>query len=139
MCIRDSVMIVHEAGRGEAGEVLLGKVAEGGAAEGDGKEGENAEEEEATAQEDTGVEEEPDDEVVYEFEIDLWSTAIVFNKGHRIKLHITSSNYPRFDINPNTGEDYYEGCRVEVARNTVYHDKKHPSHILLPIVPLKRR
>lgn len=74
---------------------------------------------------------------VYEFEIDLWSTAIVFNKGHRIKLHITSSNHPRFDINPNTGEDYVEGGEVKVAQNTIYHDKNHPTHILLPIVPLR--
>jgi hypothetical protein len=72
---------------------------------------------------------------IYEFEIDLWSTAIVFNRGHRIKVHITSSNYPRFDINPNTGEDYAEGCDMRVAENTIYHDKRHPSHLLLPIVP----
>ncbi len=76
---------------------------------------------------------------VYEFDIDLWSTAIIFNKGHRIKLHITSSNHPRFDINPNTGRDYSEGCEMKVAENTIYHDKKHPSHILLPIVPLRER
>lgn len=75
---------------------------------------------------------------VYEFEVDLWSTALVFNKGHRIKVHITSSNHPRFDVNPNTGEDFVEGCKVKVAENTIYHDKNHPSHILLPIVPLKR-
>ncbi len=79
---------------------------------------------------------EPD--VIYEFEVDLWSTAIVFNKGHRIKLHITSSNHPRFDVNPNTGEDYVEGGKVKIAKNAVYHDQHHPSHALLPIVPLKR-
>ncbi|MCD6505500.1 CocE/NonD family hydrolase [Candidatus Poribacteria bacterium] len=76
---------------------------------------------------------------IYEFDIDLWSTAIIFNKGHRIKLHITSSNYPRFDINPNTGQDYHEGYEMKVAENTIYHDKNHPSHILLPIVPLERK
>jgi len=75
---------------------------------------------------------------VSEFEVDLWSTAIVFNKGHRIKIHITSSNHPRFDVNPNTGQDYIEGGEMNIAKNMVYHDSKHPSHVVLPIAPLKK-
>lgn len=43
---------------------------------------------------------------VYELNIDLWSTSIVFNKGHKIKLYISNSNYPRFSVDLNTGEDY---------------------------------
>jgi len=70
---------------------------------------------------------------IYPFEIDLWSTSILFNKGHRIRVAISSSNAPRFDPNPNTGEpmDCPSGKTI-VARNTIYVDKDHPSHILLP-------
>jgi len=71
---------------------------------------------------------------IYEFEIDLWSTSIVFNKGHRIRVAISSSNYPRFDPNPNTGEPFRASERTVIATNTIYHDRAHPSHILLPIV-----
>lgn len=74
---------------------------------------------------------------VYEFEIDLWSTAIVFNKGHRIRLAISSSNYPRFDANPNTGR---KGGSEEpiVAINKVFFDELRPSALLLPVVPMER-
>lgn len=73
---------------------------------------------------------------VVALEIDLWSTSIVFNKGHRIGLHISSSNYPRFEVNPNTGADYPEpGKPMRVARNRVYCDGAHPSALLLPVRP----
>lgn len=71
---------------------------------------------------------------VYRFEVDLWSTSIVFNKGHRIRVHITSSNAPAFDPNPNTGEPFRASDRIRVAHNTVYTGGKYASHILLPIV-----
>ncbi|HIE51077.1 MAG TPA: CocE/NonD family hydrolase [Armatimonadetes bacterium] len=72
---------------------------------------------------------------VYEFEIDLWTTSLVFNRGHRIRVDISSSNYPRFAVNPNTGEPFsLEPTRKVKARNTIYHDAAHPSHILLPVV-----
>jgi hypothetical protein len=71
---------------------------------------------------------------IYEFEIDLWSTAIVFNKGHRIRVSVTSSNYPRFERNPNTGEPFHRNTTYVVAENTIYHDVDHPSHIILPII-----
>jgi predicted acyl esterase len=70
-----------------------------------------------------------------ELAIDLWNTAITFEKGHRIAVHITSSNSPRFSVNPNTGEA--EGARAlkpRVATNTIYHDAGHPSAIVLPLV-----
>ena len=71
---------------------------------------------------------------VYEFSIDLWSTAIVFNRGHRIRLAISSSNFPRFDVNPNTGADLAVSySEKRVANNTIYFDSSRPSHILLPI------
>jgi uncharacterized protein len=71
---------------------------------------------------------------VYEFEIDLWSTAIVFNKGHRIRLAVSSSNYPRFDANPNTGRKSGGGEEPIVAINKVFFDASRPSALLLPIV-----
>ncbi len=69
-------------------------------------------------------------------EVDLWSTSIIFNKGHRIGLHISSSNHPRFEVNPNTGADYIEpGKPVRVARNRVHCSKAYPSALILPVRP----
>ena len=72
---------------------------------------------------------------VYRFTIDLWSTSIIFNKGHRIAVHITSSNDPRFDPNPNTGKAARADSETRVATNTLYLDKSRPSRVLLPVVP----
>lgn len=70
-----------------------------------------------------------------ELEIDLWSTAITFEKGHRIALHITSSNAPRFEVNPNTGEAAGENkLKPRVAVNTIHHDAEHPSALVLPVI-----
>lgn len=65
----------------------------------------------------------------------LYPTSNVFRKGHRIRVDISSSNFPRFDVNPNTGEPLNEHRRMQTAVNTVWHDAAHPSHILLPIIP----
>jgi hypothetical protein len=70
---------------------------------------------------------------VYKFEIDLWSTSLIFNKGHRIRVAISSSNSPRFDANPNTGAQSWDEKNPISAKNTVYHDAEHPSHILFPV------
>jgi putative CocE/NonD family hydrolase len=72
---------------------------------------------------------------VYELQIEPFPTGNVFKKGHRIRLDISSSNFPRFDVNPNTGEPLGLSRRVATADNTVYHDAKHPSSVVLPIVP----
>ncbi len=72
---------------------------------------------------------------VYEYKIDLWSTSNVFLKGHRIRLEVSSSNFPRFDRNLNTGKDASTSANFVKATNTVYHDADHPSALLLPIVP----
>jgi putative CocE/NonD family hydrolase len=70
-----------------------------------------------------------------ELVIDLWSTAITFEKGHRIALHISSTNSPRFEVNPNTGEAPGEHkLAPRVARNSVYMDAAHPSALVLPVV-----
>lgn len=69
------------------------------------------------------------------FTIDLWATSHVFRPGHRIRLEIASSNFPRFDGNLNTGEDQATGTRRERARQTVFHDARYPSHVRLPVIP----
>jgi hypothetical protein len=66
--------------------------------------------------------------------IDLWNTAITFEKGHRIAVHITSSNSPRFVVNHNNGDEPGAEKPPRVATNTVYFDKAHPSAIVLPVV-----
>jgi putative CocE/NonD family hydrolase len=73
----------------------------------------------------------------YFYEIDLWATSNLFKKGHRIRLDITSSNFPRWDRNPNTGHDFGEDQEKDVvaAQQTILHDKEHPSFIVLPIIP----
>jgi uncharacterized protein len=76
---------------------------------------------------------------VYLYEIDLWATSNLFKKGHRIRLDITSSNFPRWDRNPNTGRNPGEdqAADVVIARQTIYHDAEHPSSVILPIIPRK--
>ncbi len=72
---------------------------------------------------------------VTEFTIDLWATSHVFLLGHRIRVDISSSNFPRFDRNLNTGEDQATSARVQTAEQTIFHDRRYPSHILLPVIP----
>jgi putative CocE/NonD family hydrolase len=73
---------------------------------------------------------------VYEYEIDMAGTANVFGKGHRIRVDITSSNFPQFDRNPNTGENLGASSKVRTASQTVHHGGARASHIVLPVVPL---
>jgi putative CocE/NonD family hydrolase len=70
-----------------------------------------------------------------ELEVDLWSTSYVFRAGHRIRVHVTSSNFPRWDRNLNTGEPSEHGTRSRPARQDVAHDASRPSRIVLPLVP----
>jgi putative CocE/NonD family hydrolase len=72
---------------------------------------------------------------VYELTIDLWATSHVFFPGHRIRLEISSSNFPRFDRNLNTGEEQATGSVWQTAVQTILHDERYPSHILLPVIP----
>lgn len=72
---------------------------------------------------------------VYRYEIDLWATSNVFLRGHRIRVEIFSSNFPRFDRNPNTGHPFGKDAELNTAKQTVYHDSQHASHVLLPIIP----
>ncbi|MGH8009657.1 MAG: CocE/NonD family hydrolase, partial [Candidatus Binatia bacterium] len=72
---------------------------------------------------------------VSELTIDLWATSHVFLPGHRLRIEIASSNFPRFDRNLNTGEDQATGTRMQIAEQTVFHDRRFRSHILLPVIP----
>ncbi|TNJ61613.1 CocE/NonD family hydrolase [Paenibacillus hemerocallicola] len=72
---------------------------------------------------------------VYAYEIDLWATSQLFFKGHRIKLELSSSNFPRFNRNLNTFGPPAEQRDVRIARQTIYHDTIRPTHILLPVIP----
>jgi putative CocE/NonD family hydrolase len=72
---------------------------------------------------------------IYEYKIDLWSTSNVFLKGHKIRLEVSSSNFPRFDRNLNTGGSAATDSTFVKATNTIYHDTAHPSTLLLPVVP----
>lgn len=72
---------------------------------------------------------------IYEYKIDLLSTSNVFLKGHRIRLEVSSSNFPRFDRNLNTGKSAGDSSDFVKATNTVLHDDEHPSALNLPVVP----
>jgi putative CocE/NonD family hydrolase len=73
---------------------------------------------------------------VYKLTLDLWSTSNVFKKGHVIRLEVSSSNFPRFDRNTNTGDDNNgTASRVMTATNTVLHDAGHASALIVPVVP----
>jgi predicted acyl esterase len=70
---------------------------------------------------------------IYEVPIDLWSTSLVFNRGHKIRIAVSSSNAPRFDSNPNTGHPFRSSKETRVATNTVHFSTQYPSRIRLPI------
>ena len=71
----------------------------------------------------------------YHITVDLWSTSNVFLTGHKLRLEVSSSNFPRFDRNLNTGEEQARATRIVKATNVIYHDKAHPSALVVPIVP----
>ena len=74
---------------------------------------------------------------IYPFAIEPFPTANVFKKGHRIRVDISSSNFPRFDANPNTGEPLGRNRRSIIADNTIHHSAAYPSHIVLPLAPAR--
>lgn len=75
--------------------------------------------------------------MAYEYRIDLWATSNLFKAGHRIRLDVTSSCFPRWDRNPNTGHAFGTDAELAVAHQTILHDKEHPSYVVLPIVPVR--
>jgi hypothetical protein len=72
---------------------------------------------------------------IYHISVDLWATSNVFLPGHKLRLEVSSSNFPRFDRNLNSGEDQARGTHMIKATNVIYHDKSRPSALVLPIVP----
>jgi putative CocE/NonD family hydrolase len=72
---------------------------------------------------------------VYEYSIDLGVTSNVFKAGHRIRLQVSSSSFPKWDRNLNTGHPVGQDAEIKVAVQTIYHDKQHPSHVVLPVIP----
>ena len=72
---------------------------------------------------------------VYHVSVDLWATSNVFLAGHRLRLEVSSSNFPRFDRNLNTGEEQARGTHMVKATNVIYHDKARPSALVVPVVP----
>ncbi len=72
---------------------------------------------------------------IYRYDIDLWATGNYFRPGHRIRLYVSSSNFPRFNRNLNTGEPLLGSTGMVKASQTIYHDAAHPSALVLPVIP----
>ena len=72
---------------------------------------------------------------IYEYSINLWATSNLFKAGHRIRLYVSSSNFPRFNRNLNTGEPIAGPTRYVKASQRIYHDAQHPSALVLPVIP----
>jgi len=72
---------------------------------------------------------------IYQYVIDLWTTSNYFKPGHRIRLHVSSSNFPRFNRNLNTGANLADATEMTKADQTIYHDAEHPSALVLPMIP----
>jgi putative CocE/NonD family hydrolase len=75
---------------------------------------------------------------VEQYEIDMWSTSHVFPAGHQIRLEVSSSAFPKYDRNLNTGGSLATGTQMTIATNSVWHTKDHPSHLILPEIPAER-
>jgi uncharacterized protein len=71
---------------------------------------------------------------IYEYEIDCWATSHVFQKDHRVRIEISSSAFPRFDPNLNTGLPIASDCTAIIARQRIHHGSRYPSHVVLPVV-----
>jgi len=72
---------------------------------------------------------------IYPLSISLWETSMVFKAGHRIRLEVSSSNFPRYVRNQNTGLPLGSSAEMRKAQQTVYHDAEHPSRLILPVIP----
>ncbi|MGA8342843.1 MAG: CocE/NonD family hydrolase, partial [Candidatus Sulfotelmatobacter sp.] len=72
---------------------------------------------------------------IYKVIFEIGATSNVFRAGHRLRLELSSSNFPRFDRNLNAGENPEHGRKFTSAENRIYHDPEHPSAIVLPVIP----
>ena len=71
----------------------------------------------------------------YDLTVDMWETSNVFKKGHQIRLEVSSSNFPRFDRNLNTGNQLGMDDKMAIAEQTIFHDSYRQSYLTLPVVP----
>jgi hypothetical protein len=76
---------------------------------------------------------------VYPVRVTAFPTSNLFARGHRIRIDVSSSNFPHFDVNPNTGEPEARATGARVAANRVYVDRARPSHVVLPVIPRRSR
>ena len=74
---------------------------------------------------------------IYEYDVDVWNTCQEFGKGHRVRVEVASSAFPKYDRNQNTGEPLGKTANLKVAEQTIYHDAAHASYVVLPMVPSK--
>jgi putative CocE/NonD family hydrolase len=74
---------------------------------------------------------------IYGVDVDAWNTCQEFSKGHRLRVEVASSAFPKYDRNQNTGEALGKTANTKVAEQTIYHDPQHPSYVTLPVVPNK--
>lgn len=72
---------------------------------------------------------------IYKFTITLYPSSLLVKRGHRLRVDVSSSSFPRFDVNPNTGEPLNANTHSKIAENAIYHDPAHPSAIILPVIP----
>jgi len=72
---------------------------------------------------------------IYAYQIEMWSTSMVLQAGHRLRVEVASANFPRFDRNPNTGHPLFADAELQAATQTIFHDAARPSHIVLPVIP----
>jgi putative CocE/NonD family hydrolase len=72
---------------------------------------------------------------IYRYSISLWETSMLFRTGHRIRLEVSSSNFPRYARNLNTGAKLGTSAEIKTACQTIYHDAEHPSHLVVPVIP----
>jgi uncharacterized protein len=72
---------------------------------------------------------------VYDYDLDLWNTCQLYRQGHRIRIEISSSAFPKYDRNLNTGEPLGQTTKMQVAGQKIFHDGAHPSYVILPVVP----
>ncbi len=72
---------------------------------------------------------------IYEYQLDLWQTGITVPAGDRLRVEVASAVFPMFSRNLNTGGHNETGTNFVAARQVVYHDQEHPSHVLLPVIP----
>jgi uncharacterized protein len=74
---------------------------------------------------------------VYDYDLDLWNTCQLYRKDHRIRIEIASSAFPKYDRNLNTGEALGQTTGMQIAEQKIFHDREHPSYVILPVVPRK--